>query len=111
MCLDQKAEQERHIKNLQCEISNMQRQLMSASMDKENLCAENRRLQEDLATMTSELRALQRELDSARCESVDLKRQLQTYVSEVRRFEELLDRKVIDQETVFFFLFFQANLT
>lgn len=63
-------------------------------MDRENAIQENRKLQDDLAAVTCEVRNMQRELETSRAECYDLKRQLQTYVSEVRRAEELLNRKV-----------------
>lgn len=63
-------------------------------MDRENAIQENRKLQDDLAAVTCEVRNMQRELEASRAEAYDLKRQLQTYVSEVRRAEELLNRKV-----------------
>ncbi|KAK1118899.1 hypothetical protein K0M31_014669 [Melipona bicolor] len=74
-------------------MENLQRQLQTASYDRENAIQENRRIQDDLAATTCEVRNLQRELETSRAESFDLKRQLQTYVSEVRRAEELLTRK------------------
>lgn len=72
----------------------MQRQFEAASVDRENAIQENRKLQDDLAAVTCEVRNLQRDLETSRAECYDLKRQLQTYVSEVRRAEELLNRKV-----------------
>lgn len=80
---------------MQLELENLQRQLQSATYDRENTIQENRRVQDDLAAVTCEVRNLQRELEASRAESFELKRQLQTYVSEVRRAEELLNRKVI----------------
>lgn len=80
---------------MQLEVENLQRQLQTASYDKENAIQENRRIQDDLAAATCEVRNLQCEIEASRAESYDLKRQLQTYVSEVRRAEELLNRKVI----------------
>ena len=92
-------------------MENLQRQLQTASYDRENAIQENRRIQDDLAATTCEVRNLQRELETSRAESFDLKRQLQTYVSEVRRAEELLTRKVILLKLNFksdsFFLFLQ----
>ncbi|XP_063979258.1 centrosomal protein of 135 kDa isoform X2 [Diachasmimorpha longicaudata] len=93
ICMDQSAEQERQLRSMQMEMENHQRQLAAASADRDNAAQENRRLQDDLAALTCEIRTLQRELESSRAESYDLKRQLQTYVSEVRRAEELLNRK------------------
>ncbi|KAG7197911.1 hypothetical protein KM043_016151 [Ampulex compressa] len=93
ICVDQSAEQERQVRTLQLEMENLRRQLDAASSDRENAIQENRRLQDDLAAVTCEVRNLQRELETSRAESYDLKRQLQTYVSEVRRAEELLNRK------------------
>lgn len=75
-------------------METVQRQLNTASMDRENAIQENRKLQDDLASMTCEVQNLTRELEASRAECYDLKRQLQTYVSEVRRAEELLNRKV-----------------
>ena len=94
ICVDQSAEQERQVRSMQIEMDNLQRQLTSSSIDRENAIQENRRLQDDLAAVTCEVRNLQRELDISRAESFDLKKQLQTYVSEVRRAEELLNKKV-----------------
>ncbi|XP_011297074.1 centrosomal protein of 135 kDa isoform X2 [Fopius arisanus] len=93
ICMDQSAEQERQLRSMQMEMENNQRQLAVASADRDNAAQENRRLQDDLAALTCEIRTLQRELETSRAESYDLKRQLQTYVSEVRRAEELLNRK------------------
>lgn len=92
--MDQSAEQERRLRNMQMEMEIHQRQLAAASTDRDNAAQENRRLQDDLAAVTCEIRTLQRELEASRAESYDLKRQLQTYVSEVRRAEELINRKV-----------------
>ncbi|XP_046487529.1 centrosomal protein of 135 kDa isoform X1 [Neodiprion pinetum] len=93
ICVDQTAEQERQLRTMEVEINNLQRQLASTSMDRENAIRENSRIQDDLAAVTCECRNLQRELEASRAESHDLKRQLQTYVTEVRRAEELLNRK------------------
>ncbi|XP_026666528.1 centrosomal protein of 135 kDa-like isoform X2 [Ceratina calcarata] len=78
---------------MQLEVENLQRQLHTSSYDRENAIQENRRIQDDLAAATCEVRNLQRELEASRAESFDLKKQLQTYVTEVRRVEELLNRK------------------
>ena len=75
-------------------MESVQRQFEAASVDRENAIHENRKLQDDLAALTCEMRNMQRELETSRAECYDLKRQLQTYVSEVRRAEELLNRKV-----------------
>ncbi|XP_076249280.1 uncharacterized protein LOC143188743 [Calliopsis andreniformis] len=91
--IDQCAEQERQLRSMQLELENLQRQLQTTGYDRENAIQENRRVQDDLAAVTCEVRNLQRELETSRAESFDLKRQLQTYVSEVRRAEELLNRK------------------
>ncbi|XP_008547784.1 centrosomal protein of 135 kDa isoform X2 [Microplitis demolitor] len=93
ICMDTSAEQERQLRNMQMELENNNRQLAGANADRDNAVMENRRLQDDLAAVTCEIRTLQRELEASRAESHDLKRQLQTYVSEVRRAEELLNRK------------------
>ncbi|XP_023289896.1 centrosomal protein of 135 kDa [Orussus abietinus] len=93
LCVDQSAEQERQLRSMQLDMENLQRQLTSANLDRENAIQENRRLQDDLAAVTCEVRNLQRELETSRAESYDLKRQLQTYVGEVRRAEELINRK------------------
>ncbi|XP_072746619.1 centrosomal protein of 135 kDa [Anoplolepis gracilipes] len=93
ICIDQSAERERQLRSLQLEMETVQRQLKTASMDRENAIQENRKLQDDLASMTCEVQNLQRELETSHAECYDLKRQLQTYVSEVRRAEELLNRK------------------
>ncbi|XP_076179711.1 uncharacterized protein LOC143152941 isoform X3 [Ptiloglossa arizonensis] len=93
ICIDQSANQERQLRSMQLEIENLQRQLQSSTYDRENAIQENRRIQDDLAAVTCEVRNMQRELDASHAESYDLKKQLQTYVSEVRRFEELLNRK------------------
>ncbi|XP_076748654.1 uncharacterized protein LOC143422118 isoform X1 [Xylocopa sonorina] len=93
ICVDQSANKDRQLRSLQLEMENLQRQLQTATYDRENAIQENRRIQDDLAAVTCEVRNLQRELEASRAESFDLKRQLQTYVSEVRRAEELLNRK------------------
>ncbi|XP_035738113.1 centrosomal protein of 135 kDa-like isoform X4 [Vespa mandarinia] len=93
ICIDQSAEYERQFRSLQLEVKNVQRQLETSNTDRENAIQENRRLQDDLAAVMCEVRNLQHELESCRAESYDLKRQLQTYVSEVRRAEEMLNRK------------------
>ncbi|XP_011052549.1 PREDICTED: centrosomal protein of 135 kDa isoform X2 [Acromyrmex echinatior] len=93
ICIDQSAEQERQLRSLQVEMESIQRQFEAASVDRENAIHENRKLQDDLAALTCEMRNMQRELETSRAECYDLKRQLQTYVSEVRRAEELLNRK------------------
>lgn len=100
ICVDQSAEQERQFRSLQLEMQTLQRQFEAASADRENAIQENRKLQDDLAAVTCEVRNMQRELETSRAECYDLKRQLQTYVSEVRRAEELLNRKV-DPESDF----------
>lgn len=94
ICVDQNAEQERQLRSLQLEMETIQRQFDASSVDRENAIQENRKLQDDLAAVTCEVRNMQRELEASRAEAYDLKRQLQTYVSEVRRAEELLNRKV-----------------
>ncbi|XP_032671730.1 centrosomal protein of 135 kDa isoform X2 [Odontomachus brunneus] len=93
ICVDQSAEQERQLRSLQLEMETVQRQFNAASADRENAIQENRKLQDDLAAVTCEVRNMQRELEASHAEAYDLKRQLQTYVSEVRRAEELLNRK------------------
>lgn len=94
ICIDQSAEQERQLRSLRLEMETLQRQLESASADRENAIHENRKLQDDLAAVSCEVRNMQHELEASHAECHDLKRQLQTYVSEVRRAEELLNRKV-----------------
>jgi len=94
LCIDQSAEQERQLRSLQLEMETVQRQFEAASVDRENAIQENRKLQDDLAAVTCEVRNMQRELETSHAECFDLKKQLQTYVSEVRRAEELLNRKV-----------------
>lgn len=94
ICVDQSADKERQVRSMQIDMDNLQRQMTSSSMDRENAIQENMRLQDDLAAVTCELRTLQRELDASRAESFDLKKQLKTYVSEVRRIEEILTKKV-----------------
>ncbi|XP_076297587.1 uncharacterized protein LOC143217320 isoform X2 [Lasioglossum baleicum] len=93
LTIGQAAEQERQMRSMQLEVENVQRQLQTTTRDRENAIQENRRIQDDLAACTCEMRNLQREFEASRAESFDLKRQLQTYVSEVRRAEELLNRK------------------
>lgn len=93
ICLGQSAEQERQLRSMQLEMENNQRQLAAASADRDNAAQENRRLQDDIAAVTCEFKSLRKELEASKAESHDLKRQLQTYVSEVRRAEELLNRK------------------
>ncbi|XP_015438396.1 PREDICTED: centrosomal protein of 135 kDa-like [Dufourea novaeangliae] len=93
LTIEQAADQERRMRSMQLEMENLQRQLQTGTYDRENAIQENRRIQDDLAACTCEVRNLQRELEASRAESFDLKRQLQTYVSEVRRAEELLNRK------------------
>ncbi|KAL0118049.1 hypothetical protein PUN28_009021 [Cardiocondyla obscurior] len=93
ICVDQSAEQERQRRSLQLEMEAIQRQFETASVDRENAIQENRKLQDDLAAVTCEVRNMQHELETSRAECYDLKKQLQTYVSEVRRAEELLNRK------------------
>ncbi|XP_036150015.1 centrosomal protein of 135 kDa isoform X2 [Monomorium pharaonis] len=93
MCIDQSAEQERQLRSMQLEMETVRRQFEAASVDRENAIQENRKVQDDLAAATCEVRNMQRELEISRAECYDLKRQLQTYVSEVRRAEELLNRK------------------
>ncbi|XP_020277537.1 centrosomal protein of 135 kDa-like isoform X2 [Pseudomyrmex gracilis] len=93
ICIDQSAEQERQLRSLRLEMETLQRQLESASADRENAIHENRKLQDDLAAVSCEVRNMQHELEASNAECHDLKRQLQTYVSEVRRAEELLNRK------------------
>ncbi|XP_026666533.1 centrosomal protein of 135 kDa [Ceratina calcarata] len=93
VCVDQSVDLERQLRSMQLEVENLQRQLHTSSYDRENAIQENRRIQDDLAAATCEVRNLQRELEASRAESFDLKKQLQTYVTEVRRVEELLNRK------------------
>nr|XP_033320790.1 centrosomal protein of 135 kDa isoform X2 [Megalopta genalis] len=93
LTIERAAEQERQTRAMQLELENCQRQLQASTYDRENAIQENRRIQDDLAACTCEVRNMQRELEASRAESFDLKRQLQTYVSEVRRAEELLNRK------------------
>ncbi|XP_025989831.1 centrosomal protein of 135 kDa isoform X2 [Solenopsis invicta] len=93
ICIDQSVEQERQLRSLRLEMETMQRQFEAASVDRENAIQENRKLQDDLAAVTCEVRNMQHELEASHAECYDLKRQLQTYVSEVRRVEELLNRK------------------
>jgi chromosome segregation ATPase len=54
----------------------------------------NRLLHSDLANLTEECRRANSDLESSRKEVEDLKHRLQGYVSEVRRVEELLAKKV-----------------
>ncbi|XP_076665146.1 uncharacterized protein LOC143367341 isoform X2 [Andrena cerasifolii] len=93
ICVDQSADHERQLRSMQLELENLQRQLQTATYDRENAIQENRRVQDDLAAVTCEMRNMQREWEACRAESFDLKKQLQTYVCEVRRAEELLNRK------------------
>lgn len=111
ICVDQSTEYERQFRSLQLEVKNVQRQLETSNTDRENAIQENRRLQDDLAAVMCEVRNLQHELESSRAESYDLKRQLQTYVSEVRRAEEMLNRKVkIKIDSFVSFKIFKINI-
>jgi hypothetical protein len=58
------------------------------------VCRFDRRLHSDLANLTENLRRANSDLESSRREVENLKHQLQEYVSEVRRVEELLAKKV-----------------
>lgn len=82
------------MRSMQLDMDNLQRQLSSATLDRENAIQENRRLQDDLAAVSCEVRSILKDLEASKAESQDLKRQLQTYVTEVRRAEELLSEKV-----------------
>jgi centrosomal protein CEP135 len=53
-----------------------------------------RLLHSNLANLTEDLRLAKSDLESSRREVENLKHQLQEYVSEVRRVEELLAKKV-----------------
>ena len=82
------------MRSMQLDMDNLQRQLQSATMDRETAIQENRRLADDLAAVSCEVRNLYKDLEASKAEAHDLKRQLQTYVSEVRRAEDLLSQKV-----------------
>jgi centrosomal protein CEP135 len=58
------------------------------------VCPFCRLLHSDLANLTEDLRRAKSDLESSRREVENLKHQLQEYVSEVRRVEELLAKKV-----------------
>ncbi|XP_034949159.1 centrosomal protein of 135 kDa isoform X2 [Chelonus insularis] len=93
ICVDQSADQERRLRDLEMEIDNYNRQLLAVSSERDNVIQENKRLQNELAALTCEIKSLQRELNDLKKESSDLKKQLQTYVSKVRYTEELLNDK------------------
>jgi chromosome segregation ATPase len=58
------------------------------------LCSFDRLLHSEVAKLTEECRRTSSDLEVSRQEVENLKHQLQGYVSEVRRIEELLARKV-----------------
>lgn len=58
------------------------------------LCPFVRRLHSDLASLAEDCRRANNDLEASRQEVENLKHQLQEYVSEVRRVEEMLARKV-----------------
>jgi predicted nucleic acid-binding Zn-ribbon protein len=60
------------------------------------VCCFDRLLHSDLANLTENLRRANNDLESSRREVENLKHQLQEYVSEVRRVEELLAKKVYE---------------
>ncbi|XP_058806047.1 GRIP and coiled-coil domain-containing protein 2-like [Phymastichus coffea] len=93
ICIDQASDAERQVRSMQLDMENVQRQLHSATTDRDQAILENRRLQDDLAAVSCELRNMRQELEAAKAKSHDLKRQLQTYVAEVRRAEDMLSKK------------------
>ena len=70
------------------------------------MCPFDRLLHSDLAKLTEDYRRANSELECSRQEVENLKLQLQGYVSEVRRVEELLARKVCDIRGATFAVFF-----
>ncbi|XP_011495575.1 PREDICTED: centrosomal protein of 135 kDa-like [Ceratosolen solmsi marchali] len=84
---------ERQMHSMQLEMKNLQRELSSATCERENAIQQNHRIQDDLAAVSCEVRKAHKDLEASKAETHDLKRQLQTYVCEVRRAEELLSEK------------------
>jgi hypothetical protein len=70
------------------------------------VCPFDRLLHSDLAKLTEDCRRANSDLECSRQEVENLKLQLQGYVSEVRRVEELLARKVCDIRGATFAVFF-----
>ncbi|XP_077288277.1 uncharacterized protein LOC143912779 [Arctopsyche grandis] len=68
-------------------------ELDTITKQRDNALIENRRLQSDLAAITADLRSVKREYETSRKEVDEMKQQLQHYVDEVRRIEDILNRK------------------
>jgi hypothetical protein len=67
---------------------------IDVTLTEKYVCHFDRLLHSDLANLTEDLRRANSDLESSHREVENLKHQLQEYVSEVRRVEELLAKKV-----------------
>lgn len=72
----------------------MKEEIEQLDLQKQALARENRRLQDDLAAATKDCLTARRELDMDKQDVENLKKQLQQYVTEVKKAEELLTKKV-----------------
>uniref|UniRef100_A0A672HCG2 Centrosomal protein 135 n=1 Tax=Salarias fasciatus TaxID=181472 RepID=A0A672HCG2_SALFA len=84
---------EREISSLRRQQDTSQEELAKLRRDKEITIRENRRLQDDLATMTRENQAVHVEMEEALHEKDELKMRVHSYISEVSRFEKLMETK------------------
>jgi hypothetical protein len=67
---------------------------IDVTLTEKYVCHFDRLLHSDMANLTEDLRRANSDLESSHREVENLKHQLQEYVSEVRRVEELLAKKV-----------------
>ncbi|CAG2232415.1 CEP135 [Mytilus edulis] len=84
---------DREIKSLHRQFDSTTEDLSETSRSKDIALRENRRLQDDLAVMTRENQKLNQELQDALDDREQLKSQVQDYMTEVKRTEDLLNRK------------------
>lgn len=82
------------MKNANEEVAALKRELDLVRKEKKDSLAENRRLQGELAGSVNDNRKQEREIEITHREIEDLKRQLKEYVHEVKRAEDLLEKKV-----------------
>ncbi|XP_044747957.1 centrosomal protein of 135 kDa-like isoform X4 [Coccinella septempunctata] len=90
---DRAASSNANLRDLEAEISRLQKQLDVASKTRDNALEVNRKLQDELATVSREANIFKAQLTKSQDQIENLKLQSQQYIAEVKRAEDLIEAK------------------
>ncbi|XP_044747955.1 centrosomal protein of 135 kDa-like isoform X2 [Coccinella septempunctata] len=95
---DRAASSNANLRDLEAEISRLQKQLDVASKTRDNALEVNRKLQDELATVSREANIFKAQLTKSQDQIENLKLQSQQYIAEVKRAEDLIEAKEKERE-------------